>query len=330
MSGGAGLPPGPVLVTGAGGCVGAWVLRTLARARIESVGFDLSDDRRRLALVAGDDIARAQIWETGDIADGARVLEVVRRCGAKSVVHLAALQVPFCAADPAGGARVNVVGTINVLEAVRALGIRRFVYASSSSAAAMGADSPWMQTLYGAFKVCNEQCARVYWRDWKVPSVGIRPSVIYGPGRDRGLSSKITDAMRAAAFGESREIPFTGGPVGFVYAEESALAFLAAAARAGGGAPVFDLHGAESSVERIVELVRARRPGAEISCAGEPLRLPPCGSDAPLFDYAGNYRRWTIEEGIDETLAAFDRLAAAGPVSGADPAGKPDGGAGEI
>ena len=307
MSGSVNLPPEPVFVTGAGGCVGAWVLRQLALAGAESIGFDLADDRRRLALVAGEAAARAQKWEVGDIADGARVLEAVRGCGARSVIHLAALQVPFCRADPAGGARANVVGTVNVFEAVRALRIRHFAYASSSSAAAMGADSPWLQTLYGAFKICNEQCARVYWRDWKVSGVGIRPSIIYGPGRDRGLSSKITEALLAAAAGGECEVPFTGGPIGFVYAEEAALAFLGAAAHAGEGAPVFDLNGAESSVERILELARLRFPDARISCAGPALALPPPSSDAPLLAHAGSYRRWTIEEGVAQTLSAFAR-----------------------
>lgn len=312
MSGEAKLPPGPVLVTGAGGCVGAWVLRGLARGGVESVGFDLSDDKRRLALAAGGAAARAQAWETGDIADAARVLEVARRRRVKTVIHLAALQVPFCREDPAAGARANVEGTIGVFEAVRALGLRHFVYASSSSAAAMGENSPWLQTLYGAFKVCNEQCARVYWRDWRTPSVGIRPSVVYGPGRDRGLSSALTAALLAAATGGSFEVPFTGGPIGLVYVEEAAAAFLGAAARAGEGAPVFDLNGAESTVERALDLARARFPDARISCAGPALALPPVSSDAPLLSHAGGYRRWTIEEGVDKTLSVFARSGEAG------------------
>ena len=197
------LPPAPVLVTGAGGCVGAWVLHRLAAAGVAAVGFDLSDDRRRLALLCGADAAHAQTWETGDIADGARVLAVMRRHDIRAVIHLAALQVPFCKAAPADGARVNVVGSINVFEAAREIGVRNLAYASSSSALAMVENSPWMETLYGAYKVCNEQTARVYWRDWRVASVGVRPAIIYGPGRDRGMSSKITLAMLAAVVGES-------------------------------------------------------------------------------------------------------------------------------
>lgn len=311
------LPPGPVLVTGAGGCIGAWVLRTLAQAGADAVGFDLSNDRRRLALLAGEDVAQAQAWETGDIADSETVPDIVRRRNIASVIHLAALQVPFCRAAPADGARVNVVGTINVFEAVRAAGIRHFAYASSSSAAAMGEDSPWLQTLYGAYKVCNEQAARVYWRDWQVSAVGIRPSVIYGPMRDRGVSSVVTAAMLAAVLGRPYQVPFSGR-VGFVYAGEAAHAFIHAAACGGSGAPVFDLNGTEESVERVTALIRERHPRAQVSYTGDPLALPSDFSDEPLRAHVGNYRRWTIEEGVAETLEVFENLAKAGKLSVAD------------
>lgn len=311
------LPPAPVLVTGAGGCLGAWVLRLLAAAGVDSVGFDLSADRRRLALLCGEKAARAQVWETGDIADGARVLEAMRRHQIRAVIHLAALQVPYCKADPAEGARVNVVGSVNVFEAARALGVRHLAYASSSSALAMAVNSPWMETLYGAYKVCNEQAARVYWRDWGVASVGVRPAVVYGPGRDRGMSSKITAAMLAAVVGESFVVPFTGR-VGFVYTEDAAEIFVRAAALAGEGAPVFDLTGDERSIAEVLEIVRARRPAARVSCAGPVLALPPDISDEPLRAFVGDRRRWTMERGIDDTLLIFDKLAAAGAISAAD------------
>ena len=312
-----GLPPAPVLVTGAGGCVGAWVLHRLAAAGVAAVGFDLSDDRRRLALLCGSDAARAQTWETGDIADGARVLAVMRRHDIRAVIHLAALQVPFCKAAPADGARVNVVGSINVFEAARALGVRNVAYASSSSALAMVENSPWMETLYGAYKVCNEQTARVYWRDWEVASVGVRPAIIYGPGRDRGMSSKITLAMLAAVVGESCVVPFTGR-TGFVYVEDAARVFIRAAALAGDGARIFDLTGDIQTVARVVELARAHRPNANVSCAGPAIALPADVPDDALRAFVGDCRWRTIDEGVAETMTIFENLAATGAISAAD------------
>ena len=316
------IPP-PVLVTGAGGCIGAWVLKQLTEDGINAVAFDLSDNRRRLSLVAGDEIASAMPWEIGDIADGIRLRKIADDYGINSVIHLAALQVPFCKADPAAGAKANVLGTINVFELARSQKIKNLSYASSVAATAQAENSPWLRTLYGAFKVCGEQIAQVYWRDWQTPSVGIRPSVVYGPARDQGMSASPTIAMLAAAANVNYEIPFRG-KVGFVYAAEAASAFIAAAANAGKtplageGAPIFDLNGIAESVENVIEIIRANAPNANITCKGEPLPFPSDMSDLPLRNFVGDYPRLTLEKGISETMDFFRRQIADGRLSAAD------------
>ena len=126
---------GPVLVTGAGGCIGSWALALLARAGVPAVAFDLSDDKRRPRLLMSEEELAGVRWLTGDISDYDAVVKTrARRAGRRAIVHLAALQVPFCKADPVAGAMVNVVGTVNVLEAARKLGIQRVTYASSIAA----------------------------------------------------------------------------------------------------------------------------------------------------------------------------------------------------
>ena len=110
------------------------------------------------------------------------------------MIHLAALQVPFVRADPVLGARVNVVGTVNVLEAVRRRADRMgpLVYASSiavyGAAGTLAADDH-PGTLYGVFKRANEGTALRYFEDYGVSSIGLRPHTVYGPARDQGLTS---------------------------------------------------------------------------------------------------------------------------------------------
>src|SRR6266852_3069620 len=77
-----------------------------------------------------DDMARVR-FVTGDITDLAAFQKALADSGATHLIHLAALQVPFCRADPPLGARVNVVGTVNAFEAVKRAGLKRLVYASS-------------------------------------------------------------------------------------------------------------------------------------------------------------------------------------------------------
>lgn len=306
-----------ILVTGAGGCIGAWTLKRLLEDGQQPVAFDLSDNRKRLSLLHSG--AHAVAWETGDIADDRRVREVVEKHKPGAVIHLAALQVPFCRADPITGARVNVVGTVNILQAARKFGIKRLTYASSVASPAMGEKSKWLETIYGAYKFCGEQLARVYWRDWKVPSVGIRPNVVYGPARDQGMSSKPTVAMLAAAAGVPYTIPFTG-PVGFVYAPQAAAAFIQAVAEPREGAGAYDLNGTRVTVEKVVKMIRARKPESKIECAGDPLPFPCKAGDAPLRESIGDYPQWTFAEGLDETIGRFESLIAEGKLSARDAA----------
>lgn len=303
---------GKVLVTGAGGCIGAWVMKLLAEGGREAVGFDLSDDRRRLAFLHDNpQDADSAVWESGDIADTARVAAVFAKHKPAQVIHLAALQVPFCKADPVGGARVNVVGSINIFESALANGCRQIAYASSVAAAAMGEHSPFLETLYGAYKYCNEQTARVYWRDKSLPSVGIRPNVVYGPARDQGMSSAPTKAMVAAVLGQPYTVPF-GGAVGFVYAREAAEVFIRAVAAASEGAPVFDLNGESRTVAEVLDMIRARFPKAQVNSEGGALPFPADLDDAPLLDYIGGGGRVSFAEGFGAAMDFFARRAQEG------------------
>jgi nucleoside-diphosphate-sugar epimerase len=307
--------PGPVLVTGAGGCIGSWVLSLLVRAGVSACAFDLSEDKRRPHLLMSDDELKKVQWRTSDISEIkelVRVLEEVRPC---AIIHLAALQVPFCKADPIAGAKVNVVGTVNVFEAARKLGVKRIAYASSIAAyGAMDDGFGAMHTLYGAYKHCDEQIARVYSEDWGIHSVGIRPGVVYGVGRDQGLTSKTTLAILAAAAGKPYDVPFSGG-VSWLYAAEVASAFVSAVSRERSGAPVFDMNGVYAPVEEGVRILKGLAPSAAITVSGKPLAFPMYLPDTPLREFLGDYGATTLAEGIHETYDAFRSLISRGQLS---------------
>jgi nucleoside-diphosphate-sugar epimerase len=302
---------GPVLVTGAGGCIGSWALALLTRAGVPAVAFDLVADTRRPRLLMSEAALNRVEWLTGDISDFDTVLAACTKSRARAVVHLAALQVPFCKADPVLGAKVNVVGTVNVLEAARKLGIKRITYASSIAAHGAIEGHGTLPTLYGAYKFCNEETAKVYSQDWGVHSVGLRPGVVYGVGRDQGLTSKTTVAILAAAAGRPYDIPFRG-PVSWLHAGEVASAFLTAVAKPRESAAVFDINGISSTVEDSVALLKKIAPSAAVTFSGSALPFPMDLSDAPVRNYLGNYGTVPLEAGIRGTLAAFQDLLARG------------------
>ena len=103
-----------VLVTGGMGCIGAWVLHHLVRQNIKAINFDLSQDRARLNLLLTPEQQEAITFVSGDLAQPGAVADVVAQHGVTRIIHLAALQVPFCRANPVLAA-VHVVGTVNIL-----------------------------------------------------------------------------------------------------------------------------------------------------------------------------------------------------------------------
>lgn len=309
----------PVLVTGAAGCIGAWVVAELARRGAEPVVFDLSEDRRRLTLLLKPEQAAAIRWICGDVADPDAVERAVAASGAGAIVHLAALQVPFCKADPAAGARANVLGHVNVFEAARRHGIGRLVYASSV-AALPPAGEPAPATLYGVYKAADEGVARIYARDWDVPSVGLRPHTVYGPGRDQGLTSAPTRAMLAAAAGRAFTIPFRGA-LAFQYAGEVAEIFVrcAAVTTEAARSGVFDLAGTRTTVEEIAEAIRRAMPGADIAVSGDPLPFPAKPDDAALRALIGEWAGTALDEGVGRSIDAFRDLLSRGLVAAEEP-----------
>jgi nucleoside-diphosphate-sugar epimerase len=114
---------------------------------------------------------------------------------------------------------------------------------------------------YGVHKQANEGAARVYWRDDHLASVGLRPHIVYGPGRDHGMTAGPTLAMVAAVRGEPYQIPF-GGRAQFQYAPDAAQLFIDAAHSPGEGASVRNLGGPSEHVADVIAAIEAAVPEA--------------------------------------------------------------------
>src|ERR1051326_4892661 len=163
------------LVTGGMGCIGAWTLYHLRRQGKPAVCFDLSEDRHRLDLLMNE-AEQAQItFVKGDLTDFNQVKAAFDAHQITHIIHLAALQVPFCRTNPVLGSQVNVTGTVNIFEAARQSNMGHVTFASSIAVygppedyppGLLAHDAPYRpRTLYGAYKVTNELTAQVYWRD---------------------------------------------------------------------------------------------------------------------------------------------------------------------
>lgn len=315
--------PGTTFITGANGCIGAWVVKAVVERGERPTVFDLADDPRRMRLVMEEDAIAQVRFVQGDVTELAPLRAALEASGAARVIHLAGLQVPFCKADPPLGARVNVVGTLNVFEAARTLGLERVVYASSAAVYGPDGDDPSAvdesdpcepTTHYGVFKRANEGNARVYWHDSGISSAGLRPLTVYGVARDQGLTSDLTRAIKAAVLGRAFTIRF-GGATDALYTADVADAFLACADRAPRGAHVFNLHGDALTVQRFVELVDQAlepRERGRIKIAGGPLPIAAALDDGAIQRAVGELLHTPVAAGVRETVARFRALHAEG------------------
>lgn len=317
------------LITGAHGFIGAWVIKCLLAAGDRVVLFDTSADARRLRLIMDDEeISRARLV-TGDITDADSLPPVIEEYAVTHIIHLAGLQVPTCRADPRLGAMVNVIGTINVFEAARRASgqISKIVYASSAAVfGTTDAERPVTErdeaesaSHYGVFKRCNEGNARVFFLDHGLSSVGLRPLTVYGVGRDFGITSDPTKAMKAAVIDCPFHIRF-GGRTDFQYVADTAAAFIRAAVSDLAGAHVFNLHGETVHIADVISEIERVCPDARgrITYDDAPLAIPAELDDQRIRAALGPLPATPLASGVRATVERFAELKREGRLETSD------------
>ena len=320
-----------VLITGGYGFIGAWIVRDLFARNADVWAFDLRQDAHRLRLVLSEEEAGRVNFVQGDVTDLQALTDAVVAHGITHIIHLAGLQVPTCRAFPLLGAKVNVLGTLAVFEAVRAAGtqVQRVVYASS--AAVFGApglyppgpqpdDAPLKpSTHYGIFKVCNEGNARIYFQDAGISSVGLRPWTVYGPGRDMGMTSEPTKAIKAAVLGRPYHISF-GGHTDFQYVGDVATTFVNCLDRPYSGAGAYNLRGAVVTLDEFRRALVRVLPEADalVTVGTTQIAIAYDLADDALQRDLGPMPRTPLDDGIRATVRIFRELHAAGRLDTAD------------
>jgi nucleoside-diphosphate-sugar epimerase len=308
------------LITGAKGFIGAWIVKVLLEDGEAAFIFDVDTNIHRLRALLSDEQLAGVSHIRGDVTRLDDVEGAVAENGITHIIHLAALQVPFCAADPPLGALVNVVGTVNVFEAAkrhREL-VRKVVYASSAAVygpeeyygdGPVSDDAPLQPaTHYGVYKQCNEGTARIYAGDG-ISSIALRPSTVYGVGRDRGMTSGPTKAVKACVVGRPYTIAFTG-KADMQYVRDTASIFIRAALSDLEGARVYTPRGAVVTTDEILEALGRVFPDARklIRAEGKPIPVASDFDDSSLRRDFPDLLNTPLDKGIAETAEIFGQL----------------------
>ena len=299
-----------VLITGGSGFIAAWIIKRLLARGWTPTLFDFNPQRHIVRGIVGPAADNLK-WITGDIADAGAVRDAAADCAL--TIHLAGLLTPACQADPKRGAEVNLIGTLNVFEAAKHHGHRMVLYASSAGVyGPASGEPPRPETHYGAFKLATEGSARAYWNTDRMPSVGFRPFVVYGPGRETGISAGPTLACAAAVRGERYTIGYTGRS-DLLYVDDVAAAFESAAVLQPQGAHAFNLRGEIADIVDVITAIRHHVPGAQLSAEGAALpidaQLAADGVDAVL----PGLPHTSLADGIEATIRYYQAARDAQP-----------------
>ena len=226
-----------VLVTGGCGLIGSATVDVLLQHKVAQVTVLDNLVRGQLSNLNQAFKDRRVRWLNADIRDAAAVRRAMD--GVDAVVHLAALRITACAAEPREALQVMCDGSFNVVEAAQAARVRKVVAASSASVYGQAdhfptAEShhPWNNdTWYGACKVMLEGLLKSYHAMHGLPSVALRYFNVYGPRMD--THGKYTEVlvrwMERIAAGQSPLILGDGlQTLDFVYIDDVARANVAA------------------------------------------------------------------------------------------------------
>jgi len=291
-----------ILLTGGTGFVGVRAAAALAAAGHFVRIFDLAPRPERLPPGLDVEIV------SGDITDTASVIEAAHGCD--GIVHLAGLMTVDCARDPVLGARVNLIGSLNVFEAAKP---NRLPVAYLSTAGVFGPEDaihPQPMTIYGATKLAVEGAARAFFLDHGVPSLGLRPYIVYGPGISAGIAAGPSIALAAAANHKPAQIRFSGR-VGFVFVDDVACLLATAMAAPLTGATALTMAGDTAEMEDFVTELSIQTGWSNITIDGPPLRIPADLASDPVPALLGAQPITDIKTGIRLSLAEITGTAAA-------------------
>lgn len=299
------------LVTGGAGFIGSHLVEALvARGATVRVADNLSTGKREnLAHLPAVDLL------VGDLADEAFAREAVSR--ADYVLHQAAIpSVPRSVADPVASHRANVDATLNVLVAAREAGVRRVVYAGSSSAYGDTPTLPKREDMppaplspYALQKLVGEQYGQLFTTLYGLETVTIRYFNVFGPRQDPSspYSGVISLFIRALVEGRSPTIHGDGGQTrDFTYVANVVDGVLRACEAPGIAGQVFNVAtGGRISLNALYDTLRQLAGGGPDPVYGPPRQGDVRDSQADISrarEALGYEPLVGLEEGLRRTI----------------------------
>lgn len=254
---------GRVLVTGAGGFLGAAIISELQARNVEVVASDIGP-----VASAREGMIRCEVTDF-DQVDG-----VVGKGAYKTILHCGAVSGPMVMPDrPLDIWRINAGGTANVLEAARRHGVGRFIVCSTSeiygnqSGRVDETSPPLTNTVYGASKLAGEQAMMGYVHEHGLDAIGLRLSWIYGIGRK--TPTTLDRLIRTTLAGKNSTLAIPADAyTHYIHIEDAVHGTLAAATAESTHAKIFNITSGRGVVmSDIAGIIMDLYPDVTVTCA---------------------------------------------------------------
>ncbi len=297
------MTPQNILVTGSSGFIGLPVTRALAEMGHRVIGLDPAPP--------GHEIPGATSVR-GKLGDVRQMSELLRSKEIDTVVHAGGISGPMLARDdPYLICEENVIGAINLIEAVRLEATRRLVYCSSAAvfgntpSAPVPDDAPLRPTnLYGASKGAVDLILQAYRHQYGLNCVSLRLSNVYGPGRKTDCAIRMM-LSNALAGRPTRFDWGTGHYRPYLFVDDAVEAILCASGAPPAAQFAYNIAGPDYvDMLRIGEIVRGLVPGAEIAFGSG---ADPLGYERKELDISAAKRdlEFVPKVGMEQGIAAY-------------------------
>jgi len=297
------------LVTGANGFIGSQVVQSLVAKGSKVVVYHSQPVSTRLAPVAD----RIE-FVNGDLMEWETLFGAIKDYGVETIVHLAYYRdIVEQEKRPLKATRINCLGFNHVLEVARLSGVKRVVWSSSIAVYGppelytepVSEDAPTQPTtLYGACKVYNEYLANHYNRQFGLETIGLRPAIVYGPGRwYSGKANFARDLFVNALTGQSTVVEDADRRFDWIHVKDVAQAFVKACFVGRVKHNIFNLQGQVASIRQAAEMVMEMVPTAKIEIRGGGKEFWPNQRDwSRAREELGYQPEFGLKRGISEYL----------------------------
>ncbi len=305
-----------ILVIGGTGFIGSKIVKMLAQQGEEVVAMDLFPNLERVKEVK-DQISLVR----GSITNIEGIIETIKKHQVTKIINLAYHLDSESDQFPHEAIKVNVMGTNNVFEAARIMGIKRVVWASSiavygdkkrAKGVLQDEDAPCVPiTVYGAGKKFTEFMIQFYNAKYEMDIVALRPSAIYGTGRSTGATSWLSDFIDMPVKGEVARLPASlDQTLSWCYVDDTAAAFVAACQHNGRcPSDIYIIGGYTATVEEVMQLVAKEMPDTRVEYGDCYIYYLDVPDHSRIRNEIGFELKFDLEKGIREhILRARDRF----------------------